>query len=141
MTSRNCITSPDIKQLNIFDRIFLFLIFGAQLRSLCLLFCLLRCLPTLANSARCSSAGSIPTNLRAESCRACNGTTEGTGCCISCLHDSGVIGRVPLGVDGFVLNRGEEARRELFEAERGITVVGVTYGIARLVEDRFGRPS
>lgn len=129
-----------MKQRSILDLIFLFLIFGAHLRSLLLDLYLLRRLPRSANSARCCSAGSMPTNLRAELWRTWDGTVEIVGCWICCRRELGVIGRELIGVAGLCADSGDDAIWGSLDG-LGIVAIRVRYGISNLVEEKFCRPS
>ena len=121
-----------MKQVSIFDRIFLLLDFVARLRPPSVVLCLRR-LASPANSARCSSAGS--TNLRAEVWLVWTESTAISlyvGCCRT---GSGTAGSDDVGVSGFEASR--DGGRGVF-GDGG--VVRVRCGITSLIEDRLFRP-
>lgn len=130
-----------MKQLRILDLIFLFLIFGRHIRAGREVFRLLLRLPASANSARCSSAGSTPTNLRGEIRRRSVRAAGTGGCgasCRNCCKELTEAGRSLSVVYGCRKERGE-FKGELLLCEL-IVFVLERYGICNLVEGRFPNP-
>jgi hypothetical protein len=122
-----------MKQLRILDRIFLFFTFRAHVLSRGLDLVFLRLLPSCANSARSSSAGSTRTNLL-ELCRTCGGIVDILDRAVCWRSELDVAGRELNGVLGLRRDRVEELS-DRTDADR------VRYGITSLVEGRSPRPS